>query len=81
MTDATQWAMLIFLAAGAVALFAIAADILSRCPELQNQIEMLKEELAKYHNQHRCGCGDPECNRCANDERIDELLEQSEQAV
>ena len=43
--------------------------------------EMLAEELAGYHNQHRCGCGDPECNRCADDERIEELLAQSEQAV
>lgn len=81
MTDATQWAMLIFLSAGAVALFAIAADILSRCPELQNQIEMLSEELAEYHNQHRCGCGHPACTRCEDDERIDELLAQSEQDV
>lgn len=79
MTDATQWAMLVFLAAGAVAMFAIAADILSRCPELQNRIEILTEELAEYHNRHRCGCGGPECNRCADDERIDELLAQSEQ--
>lgn len=79
MTDATQWAMLIFLAAGAVALFAIAADILSRCPELQNRIDMLSEELAEYHNRHRCGCQHPACKRCEDDERIEELIAQSEQ--
>lgn len=81
MTDLLQWAMLIFLAAGAVALFAIAVDILSRCPELQNRIEMLSEELAEYHNQHRCGCGHTACKRCDDDERIEELIAQSEQAV
>lgn len=79
MTDATHWAMLIFLAAGAVALFAIAADILSRCPELQNRIAILEEALADYHGQHRCGCGHPECNRCEEDERIEELIAQSSQ--
>lgn len=81
MTDATQWAIIVFLASIATALFAIAVDILSRCPELQNQIEMLNEELAKYHNQHRCGCQHPACKRCEDDERIDDLLAQSEQAV
>ena|GEM_PF-3289867 len=81
MTDETQWAIIVFLASSAVAMFAIAADILSRCPELQNQIEMLAKELSKYHNQNRCGCQHPECNRCADDERIDELLTQSEQSV
>lgn len=81
MTELLQWAIIVFLASSATALFAIAVDILSRCPELQNRIEMLSEELAEYHNRHRCGCGDPECNRCADDERIEELMAQSEQAV
>lgn len=77
MTDATQWAqwaIIVFLASSAVAMFAIAVDILSRCPELQNRIEMLSEELAKYHNQHRCGCQHPACKRCEDDERIEELI-------
>jgi len=81
MTDLLQWAIIVFLASSAVAMFAIAVDILSRCPELQNRIEMLKEELTKYHNQHRCGCQHPECKRCEDDERIDELLAQSEKSV
>lgn len=74
MTDLLQWAIIVFLASSAVAMFAIAVDILSRCPELQNQIEMLKEKLAEYHNRHRCGCQHPACKRCDDDERIEELI-------
>lgn len=72
MTDLLQWAMIIFMAASAAALFAIAADILSRCPELQNRIEILEEALSDYHGQHRCGCQHPACKRCEDDERIDD---------
>lgn len=76
MTDATQWAIIVFLASSAVAMFAIAADILSRCPELQNRIEILEEALAYYHGQHQCGCRFPSCKKCDHDDYVTAVLKE-----
>lgn len=45
-----------------------------RILRLQRDNASLRETLADYHAQHKCGCGHPACNRCAEDRLVREVL-------
>lgn len=40
----------------------------------QSQVEGLREALQSFACQHKCGCGHPHCNRCADDKEVEKAL-------
>ena len=45
----------------------VAANRLKHLEALKAQVNALREQLEYMAQQHRCGCGHPACNRCADD--------------
>jgi len=49
-------------------------ELINDCVTVTAQRDRLAEALRDMACQHKCGCGHPHCNRCADDKECEEAL-------